>query len=118
LFCGIEKKARLGYEHKAHSAHPDTRENSMSDEKPAPEQGEAPMGAPRQVHTTFTLPHIIRVVTVNVLVLTELCIAMYMASQNPEEFTAVFFKVFFALLVPTLILSSVSKRFMRPKAQP
>ena len=40
---------------------------------------------------------------------------MYMAAQNPEEFTPVFFKVFFSLLVPTLILGIVSKRFIRPK---
>jgi len=83
-----------------------------------PEQGEAPLGAAQHVQTNFTLPHILRVVTVNVLVLAELCVAMYMANQNPEEFNSVFFKVFFALLVPTLILSAVVKRLMRPKETP
>jgi hypothetical protein len=90
----------------------------MSGEEPRPEQEEAPLGAAQQVQITLTLPHIIRVVTVNVLVLVELCIAMYMAAQNPEEFTPVFFKVFFALLVPTLILGVISKRFIRPKEKP
>jgi hypothetical protein len=90
----------------------------MSGEEPRPEQEETPLGAAQQVQVTLTLPHIIRVVTVNVLVLVELCIAMHMASQNPEEFTPVFFKVFFSLLVPTLILGVVSKRFIRPKEKP
>jgi hypothetical protein len=66
----------------------------------------------------FTLPHFIRVVIVNLLVLAELCVAMYMAAQKPEEFTPVFFKVFFALLVPTLILAAFSKRFVRAKEKP
>ncbi|MDR2694803.1 MAG: hypothetical protein LBC79_00280 [Deltaproteobacteria bacterium] len=81
-------------------------------------QAEAPLGAAQQVHTTLSLPHIIRVVTVNVLVLAELSVAMYLATQNPEEFTPTFFKVFFSLLVPTLILAAVSKRFIRPKEKP
>ena len=81
----------------------------------APEQTVAPIGAAQQVHTSITLPQFIRLVIVNVLVLAELFVAMYMANENPEEFTPVFFKVFFSLLVPTLILSAVSKRFLRPK---
>jgi hypothetical protein len=88
-----------------------------SPEEHAPEQTEAPLGAPQHAHVTFTLPHIIRIVTVNLLMLVELCVAMYLANENPEEFTAVFFKVFFSLLVPTLILASVCKRLMRSKAK-
>ena len=76
---------------------------------------EAPLGAAQQVQTTISLPHFIRLVVINLLVLAELFVAMYMATQNPEEFTPVFFKVFFSLLVPTLILSAISKRFMRSK---
>jgi hypothetical protein len=81
----------------------------------APEQGEAPLGAAQLVHTTITLPHIIRLVIINAIVLLELGAAMYIASQNPEEFTPTFFKVFFSLLAPTLILAVISKRFFRPK---
>ena len=81
-----------------------------------PAQAEAPMGAGQQVQTVLSLPNFIRLVVINMLVLVELCVAMYMAAQNPEEFTPVFFKVFFSLLVPTLILAAVSKRFIRPKA--
>ena len=98
-------------------------ENAMSGTPPpssdadTPAQAEAPLGAGQQVHTTITLPHFIRLVIVNLLVLAELCVAMYMAANNPEEFTPVFFKVFFSLLVPTLILGIVSKRLIRSKDQ-
>ena len=87
-------------------------------EEHAPVQTEAPMGAAQQVQMTLSLPHFIRIAVINILVLAELCVAMYMAAQNPEEFTAVFFKVFFSLLVPTLILGIVSKRFIRPQEKP
>jgi hypothetical protein len=90
-----------------------------SGEEHGPAQAEAPMGAGQHVRVEFSRTHIIRVVVVNVLVLVELCIAMYMANKNPDEFTPVFFKVFFSLLMPTLILASISKRFVRrPKAKP
>ena len=81
------------------------------------EQAEAPLGAAQQVHTELSLPNIIRLASINLLVLAELCVAMYMANENPEEFTPVFFKVFFSLLLPTLILGILSKRFIRPKAK-
>jgi hypothetical protein len=75
------------------------------------------MGAAQHVQMEFSRVHIIRVVLVNVLVLVELCVAMYFANENPDDFTPVFFKVFFSLLVPTLILASISKRFIRSKAK-
>jgi len=88
--------------------------------EPASEQGESPLpvGDAQHVQVTLTPAHLIRVVTVNLLVLAELCVAMYFANEYPEEFTAVFMKVFFSLLVPTLILAALSKRLMRPKAKP
>ena len=86
-----------------------------SGEEHASEQAEAPIGAGQPVQVTLSLPHFIRIAVINILVLVELCVAMYMAAQNPEEFTPIFFKVFFSLLVPTLILGIVSKRFIRPK---
>ena len=98
-------------------------ESAMSDTSPsssdedASAQAQDPLGLGRQVHVTLTLPQFIRIAIVNILVLVELCVAMYMAEKNPDEFTPVFFKVFFSLLVPTLILAAVSKRFVRPKEQ-
>lgn len=51
-------------------------------------------------------------IIVNLLVLTELIIAMFVSSRYPDEFTPVFFKVFFSLLVPTLIIYFIVKRFV------
>jgi hypothetical protein len=98
-------------------------EKGMSGEPSPPSDNDtsthaqAPLGAGQQVQVSMTLPQFIRTVIVNVLVLAELFVAMYMATQEPEEFTPVFFRVFFSLLVPTLILAILSKRFLRPKAQ-
>lgn len=56
-------------------------------------------------------------VGVNLAVLSELCVAMAFAAQAPpENFTAVFFKVFFGLLVPTLLLAGIGKRLLRGRA--
>ncbi len=56
-------------------------------------------------------------VGVNLAVLAELCAAMAFAAQAPpEQFTAVFFKVFFGLLAPTLVLAAIGKRMLRGRA--
>ena len=46
----------------------------------------------------------VAVVIFDLLVLAELCLAVYFASKNPAEFTAVFLKVFSILLIPTFVL--------------
>ena len=85
---------------------------------PAPETPEENrLGAAQHVQTDLNLPRAVYVVAVNILVLAELCVAMYMATQDPDEFTPVFFKVFFSLLGPTLVLAAVGKRLL-PKAKP
>jgi hypothetical protein len=107
-------------------SHGKQSEHAMSASPPPPDddtppQDDAPLGAPQQVQMDFSPRNIVRIVTVNVLVLAELVLALYMAAQNPEEFQPVFLKVFFSLLVPTLILASIAKRLMkrliRPKAE-
>jgi len=84
---------------------------------PAPIEEEAPLGAAQPVQVDLSMGHIIFVVTVNVLVLVELVIAMYMGHLNRDEFSPVFFKSFFSMLVPTLILAVIVKRFI-PKTKP
>lgn len=49
---------------------------------------------------------------INVLVIAELCVAMYFAQQVPEQITPIFFKVLFSLLVPTIILAAVGRRLI------
>lgn len=69
------------------------------------EQGNAPVDLRRGL----------LVIGVNLLILTELCIGMYRASNTPDDFTATFMKTFFGLLVPTLIGFFLVKRRLRPE---
>jgi hypothetical protein len=46
----------------------------------------------------------VAVIILDLLVIAELCIAMYCANENREDFTLVFLKVFFGLLIPTFLL--------------
>ena len=58
------------------------------------------------------------VIAVDVLVLAELALAMYVAAGDPDHFTLTFLKTFFGLLIPTLIAGFLAKRMMRtPSAQ-
>lgn len=47
---------------------------------------------------------------INLLVVIELFIAMYFASQTPDRLTPVFFTLFFSMLVPTIIAAVVGRR--------
>lgn len=53
------------------------------------------------------------VLAVNLLVLVALTISMYIAAQNPEEFTLEFLKFFGVLLIPTVVLGIWGKRRLR-----
>jgi len=60
----------------------------------------------------------IAVAVMDGLMLAELCFAMYMAHNNPDNFTPVFLKSFLILLIPTLIVARfVVKRLRTPEAQ-
>ena len=61
----------------------------------------------------FFLLHKVLVVSVNLLVLVALTVSMYLAAQNPEEFTLVFLKVFSGMLLPIVILGFCGKRWLR-----
>jgi hypothetical protein len=43
----------------------------------------------------------------DIVVLAELCGSLYWANRDMENFTALFFKYFFILLIPTLILAKI-----------
>jgi hypothetical protein len=53
------------------------------------------------------------VIVMNLLVLTELCVSMYLAAADPDDFTATFIKAFFGMLIPTLVIGLLTKRRMR-----
>jgi len=60
--------------------------------------------------------HWMLVIVMNVLVLAELCLSMYLAVSSTEDFTATFIKVFFGMLIPTLVVGALAKRRLRPAA--
>ncbi len=55
-------------------------------------------------------------VAVNMLMLAELCLAMYLAAASPDTFTATFVKAFFGMLIPTLMVGHFLKRRLRSAA--
>lgn len=68
-----------------------------------------------EVNVANSPRHWMLVIVMNVLVLAELCIAMYLAASGTEDFTATFMKVFFGMLIPTLVVGSLAKRRLRPQ---
>ncbi len=56
------------------------------------------------------------VITLDVLLLVELCIAMYFANLAPEAFTPTFVKTFFSLLLPTVLTGLIFLRRFKTKA--
>lgn len=54
------------------------------------------------------------VAIMNLLVLTELCVSMYLAAADPDDFTATFIKAFFGMLIPTLVIGLLARRRLRP----
>jgi len=57
----------------------------------------------------------IAVVAMDVALLVELCISMYFAQKNQENFTAVFFKCFLIMVIPTLILGRIVIKRLRSR---
>ena len=49
----------------------------------------------------------IAVILMNLAMLTELTISIYLSSGDPENFTALFCKYFFSMLIPTLITAKL-----------
>jgi hypothetical protein len=60
--------------------------------------------------------HWILVIAMNVLVLAELCLSMHLAVSSTEDFTATFIKVFFGMLIPTLVIGALAKRRLRTQS--
>jgi len=55
------------------------------------------------------------VILLDVAMLAEVTLSVYMASRNPDEFTPVFMKVFFSMLIPTLIAGIYAIRRYRTR---
>lgn len=52
-------------------------------------------------------------IIINILVIAELCISIYLANKDPENFTLLFFKYLFGMLIPTIILSIAVIRILK-----
>ena len=62
----------------------------------------------------MNLRHIGGVIALDLAVLAELAAAMYFAHRgDPQEFTLTFLKVFFGLVIPTLIAGKYALRMVR-----
>ncbi|HWR93120.1 MAG TPA: hypothetical protein VN300_11850 [Desulfobacterales bacterium] len=68
----------------------------------------------KEVDVASNPRHWIFLIGMNLLVLAELCLAMYLATADPDDFTATFIKSFFAMLIPTLVVGGLTKRRLRP----
>jgi len=67
-----------------------------------------------EVDVAKSLWHWILVIGMNMAVLAELCVAIYLAANDPEDFTAAFMKAFFSMLAPTLVVGFFAKRRLKP----
>lgn len=56
------------------------------------------------------------VIVMDVAVLAEMTVSIYMASRDPDNYTLVFMKAFFSMLVPTVIAGLVAIRRFRDRA--
>lgn len=90
---------------------------ALNDMPLAPDQSreeyhEPAMGEAQKVSLSSNPRMRLFAVLINFLVISELCVAMYFAQQTPDRLTPVFFKVFFSLLVPTLVAAVVGRRLI------
>ena len=56
------------------------------------------------------------IIALDVALLAEVTVSVYMASRDPELFTPVFMKVFFSMALPTLIAGIYAIRRFRSRA--
>jgi hypothetical protein len=54
---------------------------------------------------TMNVRQKIAVVVLDIAVLAELFVAMYFASRSGDSYTLIFFKYFFSMLIPTLLIA-------------
>lgn len=102
---------------KAFSVQPDAapkREYLMPTDENNDERG---LGEAQKVSLTTSPRLRLFAMIINILVVGEVAVAMYFASQTPDRLTPVFFKIFFSLLVPTLVLAFLGRRHIAKAEQ-
>lgn len=53
------------------------------------------------------------VAVLDVAIVTEVCIGIYLGSRDPENLTPVFLKSFFVMAIPTLMVGTIVIRRLR-----
>jgi hypothetical protein len=73
---------------------------------------EGGMGEARHVSLTHDPRLRLFALFINLLLIIELFVAMFFASQDPDRLTPVFFTLFFSMLAPTIIAAVVGRRII------
>lgn len=55
------------------------------------------------------------VAVLDILIIIELCISIYVSNKDPENMTLLFMKCFFLMAIPTLIAARVAFKMLRSK---
>jgi len=55
----------------------------------------------------------VAVAVLDVVLIAEVCISLYLGNQEPDRLTPVFLKSFFAMVIPTLIIARIVIKRMR-----
>lgn len=69
-----------------------------------------------QMSYNMTVAHKLLVLGMNLMAVGAVCAGMYRASFVPDEFTPVFMKTFFSVLVPGLVIGWGAKRWLRTRS--
>jgi hypothetical protein len=70
------------------------------------------IGEAQQVSLATSKKLRIFAIIINFLVVTEVFVAMFFASQTPDRLTPIFFTILFSQLVPTLLLAFFGRRHL------
>jgi hypothetical protein len=75
-------------------------------------EAESRMGEAQKVSLTTSRRMRLFAIFINFLVVTEVFVAMFFASQTPDRLTPLFFSILFSLLIPTLLVAFFGRRFI------
>lgn len=75
------------------------------------------MFGPREYNPKASLstPQRIAVIVLDIFMLAEVAVAVYLANLNPDNYTPTFMKAFFGMLIPTLVVGLTTIRLLRAK---
>jgi hypothetical protein len=78
----------------------------------APQDDSIAFGGAEEVNLVSSTYQKILAVSANLLILIELTIAMFFAAKAGDDFQPVFLKIFFSMLIPTLVAWIIAKKLL------